>query len=256
MSVSTLSTLEGGPGCFQTGQLAAVNAAISAQNANNTSLTASITALSAGILQGGASGLTAHSGGGQGSALALTAAINSVGTVAAIADSVALPTSVAGAIVVVINDAALALQAFGAGTDTIDDVLTATGVNVPGKSTAVFWCPVAGKWYQTNRSFLGLQVLSADGAVLPRVAATYVVTKAGVALLTLAAPTATTDDGKIIVITSGTANAHTLTATGLFNTGAAEVNLATFAAFAGAGVTLMAYQAKWNVISSVGVTFT
>jgi hypothetical protein len=73
--------------------------------------------------------------------------------------------------------------------------------------------------------------------------------------MTLAAPTATTDDGKIILITSNTANAHTLTATGLLQTGSASVNLATFAAQKGAGLTLIAYQGKWNVLGSVGITF-
>lgn len=100
-----------------------------------------------------------------------------------------------------------------------------------------------------------LVAITADGAVNPNNAEKYVVTKAGVAVLTLAAPTATVDDGKEIFITSGTANAHTLTATGLFNSGAAAVNLATFAAFAGAGLTLIAYQAKWNVKSQIGITF-
>lgn len=100
------------------------------------------------------------------------------------------------------------------------------------------------------------QIISASGAVSPFVANTYIITKAGVAALTLAAPTATIDDGNEIVITSNTANAHTLTATGLLQTGAAPVNLATFAAFAGAGLTLMAYQGKWNVLSQIGITFT
>ena len=72
---------------------------------------------------------------------------------------------------------------------------------------------------------------------------------------TLAAPTATTDDGIVITVTSNTANAHTIQATGLLQTGTASVNLATFAAQPGAGLTLMAYQGKWNVLSSVGITF-
>lgn len=101
----------------------------------------------------------------------------------------------------------------------------------------------------------GLTPLAASGAVPPSVTATYVVTKAGVAALTLAAPVVTTDDGKEITITSNTANAHTLTATGLFQCGTASVNLATFAAQAGAGLTLVAYQGKWNVVASVGITF-
>lgn len=53
-----------------------------------------------------------------------------------------------------------------------------------------------------------------------------------------------------------TANAHTITATGLYQSGSAAVNLATFAAFAGAQMTLMALNAKWVVMSSIGVTFT
>lgn len=101
----------------------------------------------------------------------------------------------------------------------------------------------------------GLSLLSASGAVNPHGSATYVVTKAGVAALTLAAPVATTEDGTEITFTSNTANAHTLTATGLFQCGTASVNLATFAAQAGAGLTIVAYQGKWNVIASVGITF-
>lgn len=89
----------------------------------------------------------------------------------------------------------------------------------------------------------------------PHATASYVVNKAGVDAMTLAAPTATTDDGKVILVTSNTANAHTITATGLLQTGTASVNVATFAAQKGAGVQLIAYQGKWNVVSSVGITF-
>ena len=97
--------------------------------------------------------------------------------------------------------------------------------------------------------------LAASGAVPVRPGADYVITKAGVAALTLAAPTAGTDDGVTISIISSTLFAHTLTATGLLSTGTASVNLATFAAFAGAGLTLKAYQGLWLVTSSVGITF-
>lgn len=86
--------------------------------------------------------------------------------------------------------------------------------------------------------------------------AEYLVTKAGVQAMTLAAPVSVVDDGKIIIVQSNTANAHTLTATGLLNTGSASVNLATFAAFAGAGVILQACRGKWNVLSATGITFT
>jgi len=91
-------------------------------------------------------------------------------------------------------------------------------------------------------------------AIPPHSSASYVVTGAAVDAMTLAAPTATTDDGKTLIVSSNTAYAHTLTATGLLQTGASAVNVATFAAHAGATVTLKAYQGKWNVISSTGIT--
>jgi hypothetical protein len=97
--------------------------------------------------------------------------------------------------------------------------------------------------------------ISASGAVSPHVSDNYIITKAGVAALTLAAPTAGTDDGVTITLTSATANAHTLTATGLLNTGSASVNVATFAAHAGASVKLQAYQGTWNALAQIAITF-
>jgi hypothetical protein len=100
-----------------------------------------------------------------------------------------------------------------------------------------------------------LTIQSIDGAIDPHTSAAYVITKGSAAALTLAAPTVTTDDGVQIVITSNSAFAHVLTATGLLQTGAATVNTATNSAFAGSSYTLMAYQGKWNVISQNTTTF-
>jgi hypothetical protein len=75
------------------------------------------------------------------------------------------------------------------------------------------------------------------------------------AAMTLAAP-APEQDGVTLVITSNTAFAHTVTATGLFNDGSTTTNVATLAANAGASMTLEASRGKWNVISSTAVTFT
>lgn len=96
-----------------------------------------------------------------------------------------------------------------------------------------------------------VQLLAASGAVSPHIAANYVITKAGVAALTLAAPTATVDDGLELTVTSNTANAHTITATSLINNGTTggPHTTATFAAFPGASITLMAYQAEWYVVA-------
>jgi len=97
--------------------------------------------------------LTAHAGGGQASALVLTALLNRVTTVATIADSVKLlPTtnyisnSSSGS-VTVINAAANALQIYGNGSDTINGVAAATGVSIPGGKTASFFTTLAGAWH-------------------------------------------------------------------------------------------------------------
>jgi hypothetical protein len=100
-----------------------------------------------------------------------------------------------------------------------------------------------------------INTITAAGAIPVRPSATYTITNAGITALTLAAPTAGADDGVTLTIQSATAFAHTLTATGLLQTGSASVNVATFAAFAGANVRLRAYNGKWMVESSVGITF-
>jgi hypothetical protein len=101
---------------------------------------------------------------------------------------------------------------------------------------------------------ISLAAITGSGAVAVG-AGNYVITDAGAAALTLAAPTAGTQDGLTIQIFSSTAFAHTLTATGLLQTGAAAVNVATFAAHAGAGLTLVAFNGLWMVSASVGITF-
>jgi hypothetical protein len=142
----------------------------------------------------------------------------------------------------------------GGGTVIIDQAWVLAG----GTNTILAAATVpAGVSIIDNRNGMKPELLTqaASGAVSPHKAATYVVTKAGVAALTLAAPTAGTDDGLIITVTSNTAYAHTLTATNLLQTGTTYVSVATFAAHPGAGVVLMAYQGLWNVISATAITF-
>lgn len=201
--------------------------------------------------------LTAHSGGTQAAALALTASYNRLTTVAALGDSVRLPASAAGLAVTIDNQGAFPAQVFGAGTDTINGIATATGISQGVGIIATYYCTAAGNW---EVSFSGSSrvkrvALTTNGAIDPHTAADYIITKAGVLADTLAAPTTVTDDGLRITIISNTTNAHTLTATGLFGSGAAATDLATFAAFLGAGLTLEARGAKWLVVSQNGITF-
>jgi hypothetical protein len=95
---------------------------------------------------------------------------------------------------------------------------------------------------------------AASGAVaLPTERFTDVlITKAGIAVMTLALPTTGVDDGKRMRITSTTAFAHTVTtpASG-FN---GSLHIATYAAAAGNNVLLEAQGGTWEVIENVGVT--
>jgi hypothetical protein len=99
------------------------------------------------------------------------------------------------------------------------------------------------------------QLAAVSGAISPHSPSITLITKAGVAAMTLAAPTAGVDDFKSVEVISTTAFAHTVTATGLLATGSASVNVVTFAAFAGARVRLLAYQGLWYVTGVTGGTF-
>jgi len=100
-----------------------------------------------------------------------------------------------------------------------------------------------------------IRLAAANGAIAVT-PGTVVITKTGtLAAMTLAAPTAD-QNGMILTITSGTALAHTVTATGLFEDGVTGggKNVATFAAFVGATIVLMAYNLKWHTVSLKAVT--
>lgn len=102
-----------------------------------------------------------------------------------------------------------------------------------------------------------LTPITANGAITIANLANYVFTKAGVAAMTLAAPTAP-QEGFEMFFTNGTANAHTITATGLIEDGVTggSKNLITFAAFLGSGIRLKAYNLKWHVMHAVAAPVT
>lgn len=97
--------------------------------------------------------------------------------------------------------------------------------------------------------------MSVSGAIaIPTRDTTVILNKAGVAAMTLAAP-GKDQSGLILEVTSDTAQAHTVTATGLLSTGTASVNVATFAAQKGSGLGLKAVDGLWNVTWATGITF-
>lgn len=91
--------------------------------------------------------ITARAGGGQALATALTTEMNRIATVATAGDSVKLPASAAGLTIIIENAAANPVQVYGAGTDTINGVATATGVSQMASSVVIYTCYTAGAWY-------------------------------------------------------------------------------------------------------------
>jgi len=72
---------------------------------------------------------------------------------------------------------------------------------------------------------------------------------------TLPLPVAGTDDNLTVAVWSATAFAHTVTLpSAKLAAGVALKTIATFAAFAGAGVLLRAWNGTWQVIGSTGAT--
>lgn len=91
-------------------------------------------------LQGVTSNLTAHAGGGKTNALLLDSAINEVVTVTSANDSLKLPIGRVGRQITVVNFGSNSLQVFGSGSDTINEVATATGVAQAAGKTSVYTC--------------------------------------------------------------------------------------------------------------------
>lgn len=96
--------------------------------------------------------LTAHAGGTKAAALALSATKNfhRVSVCATEGDSVLLPAATVGQSHFVRNDGAAPMKVYGAGTDTINGIATATGVQQSHASGALYECLTAGEWRTTG----------------------------------------------------------------------------------------------------------
>jgi hypothetical protein len=103
-------------------------------------------------------------------------------------------------------------------------------------------------------------LITASGAINPHQSALYAITKAGVAAMTLAAPTGGTDDNVIIEIFSTTAYAHTITtpAAGDIRDGNTSDHdtVCTFNAHIGANLRLRAFNGVWYVEQEIGCSLT
>lgn len=92
-----------------------------------------------------ANAVTALAGGAKAGATLIAAGINRVGTAVSAGDSILMPVSAPG-IVVVVNDTANPITVYGNGTDTVNDVATATGVQQMAQSVVFYVCTAAGNW--------------------------------------------------------------------------------------------------------------
>ncbi len=80
-------------------------------------------------------------------------------------------------------------------------------------------------------------------------------TKAGVDVMTLAAPTDVTHDGLMMTIVATTANAHTVTQTTPgFNGGGSASDVATFGGAIGDNLQVVAYGGVWHIVNKTNVT--
>jgi len=83
----------------------------------------------------------------------------------------------------------------------------------------------------------------------------FLINSSNVDAIILAAPIAGIDDNITVLFQDVGGHAHTVTSTGNLVTNSASVNTATFSGNKGANLFLRAYNAKWYVISSLGVAF-
>lgn len=95
---------------------------------------------------GAQTGITAGTTQTQAGATAVTGPIVNVSTNANAGDGIRLPAAIAGRVIYVANPTANAVQVYGAGTDTINAVATATGVSQATLKHAVYFCAVTGNW--------------------------------------------------------------------------------------------------------------
>lgn len=150
MSISDIATRKLGTGMASALDAIEIINALNAANPAGASLTAFTDTI------------TTTNSGTQSNSTVLTSRVNRISTVNTAGDGIELPLlSSAGTIVIIVNDTTNYISVYGSGTDTINDVATATGIKQPGDSIVAYIGATpapAGKWYT-----LGLGLGYADG---------------------------------------------------------------------------------------------
>lgn len=132
---------------------------------------------------------------------------------------------------------------FSGSASTITSATAKAGVTIEDCQAGFFEYVVSGSTYIkiTSNGQNAVTVASGDGA-LP-IQGLVMVTKGSAAALTLATPTAGTDDGRVLTVQSTTAFAHTITTASNKING--SLHIATFDTKAGCVCILRAYNGVW-----------
>lgn len=187
----------------------------------------------AGLLYESASdNITAATTQTQAAATPMTSECNRVTTVASSGNGVMLPPSAAGLTVLVVNHGVNPMQVYGAGTDTIDDVATATGVSQMQGSVCIYSCYTGGAWYTEGLAtgYAGsYQTLSAKDNITARAGGGQGSATALPAMLNRIVTVASAADSVILPASAPgqnitVTNAHATNAVAVFPLGADQIN--------------------------------
>lgn len=163
------------------------------------------------IIGSATDGITAHAGGGSGSATALVSQINRISVCASDHDSVKLPAAIAGVEIGIDNDGAKVLDIYPSGSDTVED--GAGPVTILSGADVTLVCPVTGKWYLQGTSSAAAIPSAAAITVAPYMSgSTILLNTASGSVATLPAATGTGNTYKFVVTTTATSNAHKILA--------------------------------------------
>jgi hypothetical protein len=141
--------------------------------------------------------------------------------------SVALPPSAAGLTIFVENAAANPVQVFGAGTDTINGIATATGVAQMPSSVVVYTCYTAGSWFAANLGtgyFGSFETSSAQTSLTAHAGGGQGSALQITAMVAQFSTVATTGDSAVLPLATGLPTGAALTIS-VVNTGANSMNV-------------------------------
>lgn len=174
-----------------------------------------------------ANNLTAHAGGGQGSAYQIANELNRFTTVSTAGDSAVLPASVGGLTILINNAGSNPMQVYGLGTDTINGVASGTGVSQMAGSEVIYVCHATGNWEANGLGtgyFGSLESSSAQTGLTAHAGGGQGSAMLITSMIAQFSTVATTGDSAILPTATGLPSGAALTIT-VINNGANSMNV-------------------------------